>query len=94
MSTHDKLPHGDVDHPEHYNRHPSGVECITIAEAFNFNLGNAIKYIWRAGLKGDAITDLQKAEHYIAREIGRLAAERIADDAVQLVRIDGEGDSK
>lgn len=94
MNTHDKLPHGDVDHPEHYNQHPSGVECITIAEGFNFNLGNAIKYIWRAGLKGNAITDLQKAEHYIAREIGRLAAEQIADDAVQLVRIDGEGDLK
>lgn len=90
----DKLPHRDVDHPEHYNRHPSGVECITIAEAFNFNLGNAIKYIWRAGLKGDAITDLQKAANYIEREIGRLSAELIADDGVQLVRIDGEEAAK
>lgn len=62
-----------VDHPEHYNNHPSGIECITIVEHFNFNLGNAIKYIWRAGLKSnDPIEDLRKAEWYIRREIERL----------------------
>ena len=61
-----------VDHPEHYTRHPSGVECITITEHFNFCIGNAIKYLWRAGLKGDAITDLNKAQWYIRREIERL----------------------
>lgn len=58
--------------PPHYQQHPSGVECITITEAFNFNLGNAIKYIWRAGLKGDAVTDLEKAAWYLEREIKRL----------------------
>lgn len=42
-----------VNHPKHYNDHPSGVECIDIVEHYNFNLGNAIKYIWRAGLKSD-----------------------------------------
>ena len=63
-----------VNHPAHYNEHPSGVECITIVEGFNFNLGNAIKYIWRAGLKSDnAAEDLQKALWYIRREIERLA---------------------
>lgn len=61
-----------VDNPEHYNKHPSGIECITIAEGFNFNLGNVIKYIWRAGLKGDADTDLRKARKYLQREIDRL----------------------
>jgi len=61
-----------VDHPPHYNSHPSGVECVTIAEHFNFNLGNALKYLWRAGLKGDAVEDLRKAAWYLAREIGRL----------------------
>lgn len=51
-----------VNHPAHYNQHPTGMECIDIVEHFNFNLGNAIKYIWRAGLKSpDAITDLEKA---------------------------------
>jgi hypothetical protein len=59
-----------VNHPDHY-QHPSGVECIDIAENFNFNLGNALKYIWRADLKNDALEDLQKAEFYIKREIER-----------------------
>ncbi len=40
-----------VDHPPHYNSHPSGVECIEITEHYNFCVGNAIKYVWRAGLK-------------------------------------------
>lgn len=62
-----------VNHPPHYTKHPSGVECIQITEHFNFNLGNAIKYIWRAGLKGDEIEDLKKAEFYIKREIERLS---------------------
>lgn len=61
-----------VNHPPHYNSHPSGVECVTIAEHFNFNLGNALKYLWRAGLKGDAVEDLRKAAWYLAREIARL----------------------
>lgn len=61
-----------VINPKHYKEHPSGVECITITEAFSFNLGNAIKYIWRAGLKDpDPITDLRKAIWYIEREISR-----------------------
>jgi hypothetical protein len=63
-----------VDHPPHYTGHPSGVECITIVEHFGFNLGNAIKYIWRAALKGDLVEDLKKARWYIDREIGRLEA--------------------
>jgi uncharacterized protein DUF3310 len=62
-----------VNHPRHYNAHPSGVECITVTEHMNFNLGNAVKYIWRAGLKSpDAITDLEKARWYCEREIARL----------------------
>jgi hypothetical protein len=62
-----------VNHPPHYNQHPSGVECIVIVEHFNFNLGNAIKYIWRAGLKSpNALDDLQKAAWYIQREIERM----------------------
>jgi hypothetical protein len=61
-----------VNHPPHYNNHPSGVECITVTEHFNFNIGNAIKYAWRAGLKGDAVIDLEKAAWYLKREIERL----------------------
>jgi len=65
----------DIDHPKHYNSHPSGIECIDVIEHLSFNIGNAIKYLWRAGLKGDAgnhIQDLEKAVWYINREIGRL----------------------
>ena len=61
-----------VNHPSHYCSHPSGVEAIEIAEHMSYNLGNVVKYLFRAGLKDDAITDLKKAEFYIHREIQRL----------------------
>ncbi len=61
-----------VHHPTHYTSHPSGIECIQIAEHMNFCLGNAIKYLWRSGQKGDALEDLKKARWYIDREIRRL----------------------
>ena len=59
----------NVNHPKHYTAHPSGVECIEITEHMGFNLGNAIKYIWRADLKENTIEDLQKAKWYVEREI-------------------------
>lgn len=61
-----------VNHPKHYTEHPSGVECIEITEHMNFNVGNAIKYLWRAGLKGEQVEDLRKARWYIDREIARI----------------------
>jgi hypothetical protein len=61
-----------VNHPLHYTSHPSGVECITITEHFNFCLGNAIKYIWRSDEKDDPLQDLKKARWYLDREIQRL----------------------
>ena len=60
-----------VNHPPHYTAHPSGVECIQVTEHMNFCLGNAVKYIWRADLKNDAIEDLKKAVWYVNREIER-----------------------
>ena len=57
--------------PAHYKRHPSGVECIDVAEHFGFNLGNAIKYIWRADEKGRPVLDLRKAVWYLEREIAK-----------------------
>lgn len=59
-----------INHPKHYTEHPSGVECIQITEHMGFNLGNVIKYVWRADLKG-GIEDLKKAAWYINREIER-----------------------
>lgn len=64
--------HDPVNHPAHYAQHPSGVECIQVTEHFNFNIGNAIKYLWRAGLKGAELEDLEKARWYVDREIQRL----------------------
>lgn len=68
--------HDAVNHPKHYTSHPSGVECITITEHYNFCVGNAIKYLWRNGLKADegssSVKDLKKAIWYINREIENL----------------------
>lgn len=64
-----------VNHPPHYNSHPSGIECIVIARHYNFNIGNVIKYLWRAGLKGGKLEDLKKAKWYLEDEISRLENE-------------------
>lgn len=72
-----------VNHPAHYNSHPSGIECIEIVRHHNFNIGNAIKYLWRCGIKTEegmdiqdkTIEDLQKAIFYIQDEIIRLQKE-------------------
>lgn len=64
-----------VDHPEHYNAHPSGIECIDVVRHMNFNLGNVVKYLWRAGEKDPAkhLEDLKKAAWYLNDEIERLS---------------------
>lgn len=66
-----------VNHPSHYTTHPSGIEAIQITRHMNFNIGNAIKYLWRAGLKNQDkhIEDLKKAIFYINDEIKRLQGE-------------------
>ncbi len=61
-----------VNHPSHYTKHPSGIECIEITEHCGFCIGNAIKYLWRAGLKGNMMEDLKKALWYVQREIDRI----------------------
>ncbi len=63
--------HDPVNHPRHYTAHPSGIECIQITEHMGFTLGNAVKYIWRADLKADAVEDLKKARWYLDREIAK-----------------------
>lgn len=61
-----------VEHPAHYQG--NGLEAIDVIEAFGlgFCLGNAVKYVLRAGKKRDALTDLKKARWYLDREIRRL----------------------
>lgn len=60
-----------INHPPHYTNHPSGIECIQVTEHMGFNLGNAVKYIWRCDLKKNAVEDLKKAIWYIQREINK-----------------------
>lgn len=73
-------PHDPVNHPKHYTSSPArclcgaGIECIQITEHMNFCLGNALKYIWRADLKGSGSEDLKKAAWYLQREIERREA--------------------
>lgn len=75
-----KNKNDQVNHPKHYTSDPSGIECIDVTRHRNFNVGNAIKYLWRAGLKINAdkssinkqIEDLEKAVWYIVDEIHRL----------------------
>lgn len=61
--------HNPVEMPSHYTHLP--VECIDVTEHFNFCMGNALKYIWRADHKGKPIEDLKKAVWYLQREIER-----------------------
>jgi hypothetical protein len=79
------VPSDPVNHPPHYTSHPSGIECITISKHHDFCIGNAIKYLWRAGLKKSSqsdpstrdtykeIEDLKKAVFYINQKITDLS---------------------
>lgn len=62
-----------INHPPHYNAHPSGIECIEVVRHMNFNLGNVVKYVWRAGFKESSgeLEDLKKARWYLDDEIKR-----------------------
>jgi hypothetical protein len=77
-----KNKNDQVNHPKHYTSDPSGIECIDVTRHRNFNIGNAIKYLWRAGLKEDKdrklidkqVEDLNKAIWYLVDEIHRLGS--------------------
>lgn len=58
-----------VNHPNHYNAHPMGIEVIDIVEHGDFCIGNAIKYIMRSEHKGNEMQDLSKAIWYLERKI-------------------------
>lgn len=63
----------NVDHPSHYTSYKN-IEVIQLTEQMNFNRGNAVKYIARAGLKDPdkELEDLEKARWYLDREIARV----------------------
>ena len=79
----DNKEHDAVNHPKHYTSHPSGVECIEITRHYTFDIGNAIKYLWRAGIKKEQglsdkekeIEDCKKAIWYINDHIKHLTDE-------------------
>jgi len=80
MNKIERTKNDNIEHPKHYTSHPSGIECIQITRHMGFNLGNAIKYIWRADLKNDAIEDLEKAIWYLIDEIQKRKNEAKNDD--------------
>lgn len=70
-----------VNNPKHYNSIPAkcsncnkSIECIDVVRHLDFNIGNAMKYLWRFKQKGGA-EDLRKAAWYIKDEISRLNTE-------------------
>lgn len=75
----DPIKYDPVMKPLHYNKHPSGIECIQITEHMGFCLGNAMKYIWRADLK-NGVEDLNKAIWYIQREISKRTPKENSND--------------
>lgn len=70
----------NVNHPSHYGGEDNPYEAIKVIEAWNlgFCLGNAVKYISRAGKKDKSkeVEDLEKAVWYLQREIDRLKGEK------------------
>lgn len=71
--------HDPVEHPSHYTQQVPGVECKDVAGHFSFNVGSAMKYLWRHQSKGRPVEDLRKAIKFIQFEIERL--ERVGDDS-------------
>lgn len=78
------MTHDPVNHPTHSTSHPSDVECIEVTESRSFLLGNAIKYVWRAGEKGDAVEDLRKALWYAERWLRHLRKDTVMDGIAPL----------
>lgn len=73
MGKENNLPVEKVTRPDHYKT-PAGIELFEITDYLNFNLGNVVKYVFRAGKKSDnVLEDLKKALVYLQREIDRLS---------------------
>lgn len=72
----------NVNHPAHYTNSPAkcscgkSIECIEVTRHLNFNIGNAIKYLWRCDHKNNALEDLKKAAWYIQDEINKRSQDK------------------
>lgn len=80
-----------VDHPAHYNQHPAGIECIDVIAPMVFPVGNAIKHLWREGLKPgvNGLQDVEKAIWYLQYYAEQLRNQSTIVDGASLT--DGEG---
>ena len=73
-----------VNHPPHYQGNPEGIECIQVTRWMNFNVGNAVKYLWRVDSKDDPIENLEKAKWYIDDEIKRRSMDTSASPGARV----------
>jgi hypothetical protein len=75
-------PNERVAHPRWYNSHSSGIECIELIENLPANFANAVKYIWRCGLKTTEtpLRDLKSARWYTRREEDRIELYELYDE--------------
>lgn len=81
-TTQSEDPNERVAHPRHYNAHVSNIECIELIEHLPTNLGNAVKYLWRCGLKATEtpLRDLKSARWYTERELQRMRLYELEDE--------------
>jgi hypothetical protein len=68
-----------INKPNHYNSHPSGVQCFIITEQMSYHLGTVVAYVWRHRLKSTPISDLKKAAWHLNKEIEKLEREGVMD---------------
>lgn len=81
-TTQSKDPNEKVNHPRHYNQHPSNIETIEIIEHLPGNLCNCVKYVWRYGLKQseNPLRDLKSAYWYAKKEVERIELYELYDE--------------
>lgn len=81
-----------IDHPQHYGG-DTPYEAIKVIEAWGlgFNLGNAVKYIARAGKKGDELEDIEKALWYLQRHRDGLASPAFVVERAPAVHVPCKG---
>lgn len=105
-TTQSEDPNENVNHPRRYNAHLSKIECIELIEHLPTNFGNAVKYVWRCGLKTTEtpLRDLKSARWYVLRELQRRQIyeleneERLKTDVVwralahRVVYVESEGE--
>lgn len=79
-----KIENESISHPRHYNSSNAHcecgrkIECIDVTRVMNFNLGNAVKYIWRHEHK-NGVEDIKKAIWYLNDYIQKLSPDFVEE---------------